>query len=184
VHIAIAILSVLLQQPEVPRPASLDDRLVVDLVAAEPVLNTPTGMTVDAKGRAWVIESNTHFTPKNYKGRPTDRILIFEGFAPDGHAEKVTTFAEGFRYAMGIGFGKSGDLYLATRWEVYRWHGKPDLEQRRDSIVKLDTKGNYPHNGLSGFAFDAEGDVYFGMGENLGAPYTLVGSDGTTIKDT
>ena len=183
-HIAIAVLSFLLQQPEVPKPASLDDRLVVELVAAEPVLNTPTGMTVDAKGRAWVIESNTHFPPKNYKGRPTDRILIFEDFAPNGHAEKVTTFAEGFRYAMGIGFGKSGDLYLATRWEIYRWHGKPDLEQRRDSIVKLETKGNYPHNGLSGFAFDAEGDVYFGMGENLGAPYTLAGSDGTTIKDT
>ncbi|HUR39492.1 MAG TPA: PVC-type heme-binding CxxCH protein, partial [Planctomycetota bacterium] len=182
-HIAIAVLSFFLQQ-EIPKPAVLDDRLVVELVAAEPVLNTPTGMTVDAKGRVWVIESNTHFPPKNYKGRPTDRILIFEDFAADGHAGKVTTFAEGFRYSMGIGFGKTGDLYLATRWEVYRWHGQPDLEQRRDSIVKLDTKGNYPHNGLSGFAFDADGNVYFGMGENLGAPYSLVGSDGTTIKDT
>jgi putative membrane-bound dehydrogenase-like protein len=183
VHIAIAVLSFFLQQ-EIPKPAVLDDRLVVELVAAEPVLNTPTGMTVDAKGRVWVIESNTHFPPKNYKGRPTDRILIFEDFAADGHAQKVTTFAEGFRYSMGIGFGKTGDLYLATRWEVYRWHGQPALEQRRDSIVKLDTKGNYPHNGLSGFAFDADGNVYFGMGENLGAPYSLVGSDGTTIKDT
>lgn len=183
-HIGIAILSFCLQQTDIPRPASLDERLVVDLVAAEPVLNTPTGMTVDSKGRAWVIESNTHFPPKNYKGKPTDRILIFEDFAPDGRARKVTTFAEGFRYAMGIGFGKNGDLYLATRWEVYRWHGKPDLEQRRDTIAKLDTKGNYPHNGLSGFAFDAEGNVYFGMGENLGAPFSLVGVDGTTIKDT
>jgi len=183
VHIAIAVLTFLLQQ-EVPNPAVLDERLAVDLVASEPALNTPTGMTVDAKGRVWVIESNTHFPPKNYKGRPTDRILVFEDFAADGHAQKVTTFAEGFRYSMGIGFGKTGDLYLATRWEVYRWHGVPDLEQRRDSIVKLDTKGNYPHNGLSGFAFDAEGNVYFGMGENLGAPYSLVGSDGTTIKDT
>jgi len=183
VHIAIAVLSFLLQQ-DVPRPVSLDDRLVVELVAAEPVLNTPTGMAVDAKGRAWVIESNTHFPPKNYKGRPTDRILIFEDFAPDGHAEKVTTFAEGFRYSMGIGFGKTGDLYLATRWELYRWHGAPNLEQRRDSIVKLDTKGNYPHNGLSGFAFDAEGNLIFGMGENLGAPYTLIGSDGARIQDT
>ncbi|MBV8880889.1 MAG: hypothetical protein JO332_13040, partial [Planctomycetaceae bacterium] len=182
-HIAIAVASFFLQQ-QIPQPVSLDDRLVVELVAAEPVLNTPTGMTVDAKGRVWVIESNTHFPPKNYKGKPTDRILVFEDFAPDGHAGKVTTFAEGFRYAMGIGFHPSGDLYLATRWEVYRWHGKPELEERRDSIVKLDTKGNYPHNGLSGFAFDAEGNVYFGMGENLGAPYSLVGSDGTTLKDT
>ncbi len=183
-HIASVVLSFLLVQQDIPKPVALDDRLVVELVATEPVLNTPAGLTIDAKGRVWVIESNTHFPPKNYKGRPTDRILVFEDFAPDGHAEKVTTFAEGFRYSMGIGFGKSGDLYLATRWEIYRWNGTPNLEQRRDSIVKLDTKGNYPHNGLSGFAFDAEGNVYFGMGENLGAPYTLVGSDGTSIKDT
>jgi putative membrane-bound dehydrogenase-like protein len=184
VHIATVVLSLFLQQAEIPKPAVLDDRLVVDLVAAEPVLNTPTGMTVDDKGRAWVIESNTHFPPKNYKGRPTDRILVFEDFGPDGKAGKVSTFAEGFRYAMGIGFGKNGDLYLATRWEVYRWHGWPDLQERRDTIVKLDTKGNYPHNGLSGFAFDKDGNVYFGMGENLGAPFSLVGIDGTTIKDT
>lgn len=183
-HIAIAVLSFLFQQPEIPRPVSLDDRLVVELVAAEPALNTPVGLTVDAKGRVWLIESNTHFPPKNYKGRPTDRILVFEDFAADGKAGKVTTFAEGFRYSMGIGFGKAGDLYLATRWEIYRWTGKPDLEQRRDTLVKLDTKGSYPHNGLSGFAFDAEGNVYFGMGENLGLPWTLIGSDGTSIKDT
>jgi len=180
----IAIAWILLMSQEFPRPVAVDERLVVELVAAEPTLNTPTGMTVDAKGRVWAIESNTHFPPKNYNGRPTDRILVFEDFGPDGRAGKVTTFAEGFRYGMGIGFGKDGDLFFATRWEVYRWHGKPELQQRRDTIVRLDTKGNYPHNGLSGFAFDAEGNVYFGMGENLGAPFTVVGSDGTTIRDT
>jgi putative membrane-bound dehydrogenase-like protein len=182
VHIAIALLLAAVQ--DIPTPVAVDERLVVELVATEPALNTPTGLTVDAQGRVWVVESNTHFPPKNYKGRPTDRILVFEDFKPDGKAGKVTTFAEGFRYGMGIGFHPSGDLYFATRWEVYRWHGKPELQQRRDTIVKLDTKGNYPHNGLSGFAFDAQGNVYFGMGENLGAPYSLVGSDGTTIKET
>jgi putative membrane-bound dehydrogenase-like protein len=182
VNIALLLLSMLAAQ-DIPKPVAVDDRLVVELVAAEPTINTPTGMTVDAQGRVWAIESNTHFPPKNYKGKPTDRILVFEDFGSDGRAGKVTTFAEGFRYAMGIGFGKGGDLYLATRWEVLRWTGKPELQQRRDTIVRLDTKGNYPHNGLSGFAFDAEGNVYFGMGENLGQPWALVGSDGTTIKD-
>jgi putative membrane-bound dehydrogenase-like protein len=181
-HIVAAVL--LLATQDIPKPVAVDERLVVELVATEPELNTPTGLTIDDKGRVWVIESNTHFPPKNYQGRPTDRILIFEDFKPDGRAGKVTTFAEGFRYGMGIGFAKNGDVFLATRWEVYRWHGKPELQQRRDTIVKLDTKGDYPHNGLSGFAFDADGNVYFGMGENLGVPFSLIGSDGTTIKDT
>ena len=49
-------------------------------------------------------------------------------------------------------------------------------------IVRLDTKGDYPHNGLSGFAFDYAGKVYFGLGENLGADYRLIGHDGTTFS--
>src|SRR6185503_12567576 len=139
---------------EFPRPVAVDERLVVELVATEPTLNTPTGMTVDAQGRVWAIESNTHFPPKNYNGRPTDRILIFEDFGPDGRAGKVTTFSEGYRYGMGIGFAKSGEVFVAARCGIMRFHGKPELQQRRDTIVKLDTKGDYPHNGLSGFAFD------------------------------
>lgn len=165
-------------------PVAVDDRLIIELVAREPDLNTPTGMAVDAKARVWAIESNTHFPPKNYKGRPTDRILVFEDFASNGKAGKVTTFAEGFKYGMGIGFSKDGDLFFATRWEVHRWYGEAAPERKHDVIVKLETKGNYPHNGLSGFAFDPDGWVYFGMGENLGAPYTLAGSDGTSITDT
>ena len=48
--------------------------------------------------------------------------------------------------------------------------------------MKLETSGTYPHNGLGGFAFDGVGDMVFGMGENLGAAYKLVGSDGTTLE--
>ncbi|MEO8498656.1 MAG: PVC-type heme-binding CxxCH protein, partial [Planctomycetota bacterium] len=44
-------------------------------------------------------------------------------------------------------------------------------------IVWLDTEGNYPHNGLSGLAFDFDGGLNFGLGENLGAAYTLHGTD-------
>src|SRR5581483_10737857 len=33
-----------------------------------------------------------------------------------------------------------------------------------------------------GFAFDARGTVYFGMGENLGVDYRLIGADGATLS--
>lgn len=165
-------------------PVCVDDRLVLELVARDPDLNTPTGMTVDPKGRVWVVESNTHFPPKNYKGRPTDRILVFDDFASDGRARKITTFADGFRYGMGIIHGKDGAVYFATRWEVFILRDKDGdgVCDERNVIVKLETKGNYPHNGLSGFAWDAAGSLYFGLGENLGADYKVVGSDGSTLS--
>src|SRR5436190_10442627 len=142
-------------------PVVKDDRLVLELVARDPDINTPTGMTVDAKGRVWAIESNTHFPPKGYKGKPTDRILVFEDFSGDGHARKITTFADGFKHAMGIVVGKDGDVFLATRAEilVLRDRKGGGVCDERTSIVKLDTKGKYPHNGLSGFAWDADGNL-------------------------
>ena len=61
--------------------------------------------------------------------------------------------------------------------------GKPEnaAPLERTPIAHLETDGNYPHNGLSGFAFDFDGNVYFGMGENLGSSFKLVGSDGSSV---
>ncbi|HXG61579.1 MAG TPA: PVC-type heme-binding CxxCH protein [Planctomycetota bacterium] len=168
---------------DVPRPEALDARLEVRLVAAEPDLVTPTSLDVDARGRIWVIESNTHFPPKNYKGHPTDRILVFDDFGPDGRARRRSTFADGFRYGMSLMLRPDGDVFFATRWEILSLRdrdGDGAADERR-VLVRLDTKGDYPHNGLCGFALDPEGRLIFGLGENLGVPYTLVGSDGKEL---
>ena len=41
-HITIAVLLFALQ--DIPKPVAVDDRLVVELVAEQPQLNTPTGL--------------------------------------------------------------------------------------------------------------------------------------------
>ena len=75
-------------------------------------------------------------------------------------------------------------VYIATRREIFQFHDDDgdDKADRKESIVRLDTKGDYPHNGLAGFAIDALGWMYFGFGENLGADYKIIGSDGTTLS--
>jgi putative membrane-bound dehydrogenase-like protein len=164
-------------------PATVDKRLVVELVAGEPDLVTPTGVAVDERGRIWVIENHTHQRPANYKGPTSDRILIFEDFGPDGKARQRSVFADGFKDTMGIALGKKGAVYVATRSTIYllrdtKGNGKAD---EKTVLAHLDTKADYPHNGLSGFAIDMLGDVYFGLGENFGAAYKLIGSDKTTL---
>lgn len=168
----------------VEAPKSLDPRLTIDLFAAEPAIVTPTGIAVDDRGRVFVIECHTHFRPDDYQGPPTDRIRIFEDTDGDGRADRISTFFEGSKWTMALAFARDGSLYVATRAEVFRLR---DLDgdghaEHREPIAHLETPGNYPHNGLSGFAFDAEGNVYFGLGENLGAPYKLIGSDGSTLS--
>jgi putative membrane-bound dehydrogenase-like protein len=165
-------------------PTPTDDRLVIELVAREPEIVTPTGIAVDEAGRVWAIENNTHERPANYKGPASDRVRIFSDFDAGGRARRITTFAEGFRNAMALALGKDGAVFLATRADIYLLRDKSGdgTADERRVIVRLETSGQYPHNGLSGFAFDALGNLYFALGENLGAPYKLIGSDGTTLQ--
>jgi putative membrane-bound dehydrogenase-like protein len=177
------VLSIALAAEVVP-PQVLDDRLQVQLVAAEPDVVTPTGLAVDARGRVLVIESHTHFRPDGYKGPEHDRILLLEDFDPaTGKARKISVFFEGTKYTMNLAVYHDGSIYVATRSEIFRLRDTDDdgKADERTRICHLETDGNYPHNGLSGFAFHFAGNVYFGFGENLGADYKLIGSDGVTL---
>lgn len=165
-------------------PRAHDPRLQVELFAAAPDIVHPVALECDSKGRLLVIESHTHFRPANYQGPPHDRIRMFEDTNGDGKADRITTFFEGTRATMDIAAHPDRSIYVATRNEILRLRdtkgtGKADEKQR---IIFLDTTGNYPHNGLSGLSFDFQGNLYFGMGENIGAPYKVVGSDGTTVS--
>ncbi len=165
-------------------PVSFDDRLTIQLIAQEPEIVTPTGVAVDARGRIWVIENNTHEVSKNYKGFPSDRIQIFDDFGPDGRARKITTFADGFKNSMSLLLGKDGAVFFAMRNEILllRDTKNSGTADERKTVVKLETAGTYPHNGLSGLTLGPDGKLYFGLGENLGKDYSLIGSDGTTLK--
>lgn len=164
-------------------PKSMDDRVTISLFSREPDVVTPTGIAVDSRGRVFCIESHTHFRPKNYQGPQGDRIRIYEDSNGDGKADKVTTFYEGSSATMNMAFAPDGSLYVATRAKIFRL-ADPNRDNRpevNELIIDLQTEGNYPHNGLSGLAFQ-DGQLYFGFGENLGVDYKLVGSDRTTLS--
>ena len=169
----------------VKSPRVVDDRLKLELFAAEPEIVTPTGIATDAKGRVLAIESNTHFRPKDYDGPPADRIRRFEDTDGDGHADKITTFYEGSVATMSAALYRDDSLYVATRNEIFRLRDTDGdgVADERTSLVKLETADNYPHNGLAGFAFDSSGEVYFGFGENHAMSFKLIGSDGKTFSD-
>lgn len=165
-------------------PKSLDPRVEVRLFAESPQIVTPTDVDVDHLGRVWAIESNTHFRPANYTGHSSDRVLVFYDEDHDGKADRIETFADGFVHAMSLAVRFGDGVYVATRKEVFHLtdtdgDGKAD---RRRVILRLDTAGDYPHNGLAGFAFDGLGFLYIGLGENLGAAYRLIGTDGRTLS--
>lgn len=164
-----------------PPPEVRDGRVLVELFAQEPAIVTPTGIAIDRGNRLYAIESNTHFRPPGYEGPPKDRILTWDLDQTEAGGSPQVYF-EGSEATMNLAVAPDGSIYVATRMEVFRLRDRDGdgKAEERTAIAHLETAGDYPHNGLSGFAFDAAGRVYFGMGENLGARYTLHGSDGST----
>lgn len=174
-----ALLTYAAPDEKISPPKVLDARLKIELFAADPQIVTPTGLAIDSQGRVFVVECHTHFRPPDYQGPPADRIRVFVDRDGDGRAETISTFFEGTQSTMNIGINASDDVYVATRNEIFRLRDKDHdgVSDERTRIAFLETKGDYPHNGLSGFAFDFQGNLYFGLGENLGASFKLIGAD-------
>lgn len=147
-------------------------------IASHPDLATPTGVDVDAEGRVWVIACHTHFPPETYAGPKLDEILIF---APDGTR---TVFYNQTYHTMDLELGPDGWVYLAERDRILRikdsdGDGVADTEE---TLAALTTEADYPHNGLSGLAWNPQGELCFGLGENYAKAWTLKDNEGSTFE--
>lgn len=164
-------------------PVVLDRRLDLDLIAADPEIVTPTGIACDERGRLFVIESHTHFRSKDYSGPKHDRIRLLEDVDGDGVFEKIGNFAEGLRLALGLVVDGPQRLYVITRSALILIEDSDDdgRADRQSKLVRLETPGTFPHNGLSGIALGPLGELYFSLGENSGKSYKLIGSDGQVL---
>ncbi len=165
-------------------PKVLDPRLQLEMIAEQPDIVTPIGITFDKHGDLLVIESHTHHRKPDYQGPPKDRIRRFADTDGDGKFDTWSTFYEGTEATMSLLAALDGSILVATRMEVFRLRDTDGdkVADKREEIAHLETAGRYPHNGLAGLAMGPDGRLYFGLGENLGEPYALVGSDGTKLS--
>ena len=159
----------------------------VTLFAQNPDIVTPIGIAVAPDGRVFVQENHTHKRNSDYEGPKTDRILVFEDTDNDGIADERSVFYEGHTFSTDLLFGPDGHLYVSTRWFIGRFLNasrKTKAEGEPEKLVTCETDGNYPHNGVGGLAIDPGNPEWlaFGFGENLGADYTFVGSDGVKLS--
>jgi putative heme-binding domain-containing protein len=73
----------------------------IQLVASEPEINKPVNLAFDAQGRLWCTSTVEYPFPA--EGRPgRDSVKILEDFEDNGHARKVTTFADGLNIPIGV----------------------------------------------------------------------------------
>ena len=150
----------------------------VTLFAGEPDVVQPIAMTLDDRGRLWVIENLSYPT---WKATGRDRIVIFEDTDNDGRFDKKKVFWDKGRYLSGLALGFGG-VYICDAPDLAFIADKdgddvPDAEP----VVLLDgwsTKGK--HNVLNALKWGPDGWLYGCNG--ITAP-SKVGKPGTAEKD-
>jgi putative membrane-bound dehydrogenase-like protein len=92
----------------------LPDGFRATLFAGEPDLVKPIAMTLDERGRLWVVESHSYpnWLPEGKQGR--DRILIFEDKKGSGHFDSCKVFWDQGANLSGIAVGFGGVWLGAT----------------------------------------------------------------------
>ncbi len=153
-----------LKPEETVKRMKVADGFEVKLFASEPQITNPIAMTVDEKGRVWIIES-FEYPKRTPKGKmPRDRIKILEDTDGDGVCDKVTTFIEGkdfpvsFDMASGIEVGNGG-VYVGASPYLFFIENKNDKPGKIEILLKgfgsQDT-----HEVLNTFQWGPDGRLY------------------------
>lgn len=149
--------------------------LDVRLWASEPMVTNPTNLTIDERGRVWVLEAvNYRRALRNQPDlRATgDRVVILEDTNGDAAADKVTVFDQGPHLRAPLGIAVLGDKVYVSQ--------SPDLivytKDAQDRIVSREVLltgfGGVDHDhGLHAVVFGPDGRFYFNQG-NTGMSVT------------
>src|SRR5262245_15852312 len=122
-------------------PKVANDGYRLELVASDPDIVTPVGMTFDRDGRLLVVESHTHKRPAEYKGPKGDRIRMLSDSDGDGQLDRWSTFAEDLLHAMNVLARPDGGVYVLARHQLLLLRdtdGDGRADERRE-IMHLET---------------------------------------------
>jgi putative membrane-bound dehydrogenase-like protein len=142
----------------------LDAGLRIELVAAEPTIQSPVAMTFDPQGRIWVVEMQDYPNGPAKGEKPRGRIRILEDKDGDGYYESATTFADNLLFANGLMLWKDGAIVTMAPHIVHLRDTDGDGKADRTDVLyegfaaqNPQLRVSHPILGLDGWVYCANG---------------------------
>ncbi len=149
--------------------------LEVKLFASEPMVTNPTDMTVDERGRVWVLEgANYRRTQRQLPDiRPAgDRIVILEDTNNDGKADNAKVFDQDPKIRVPLGIAVLGDkVYVAQSPDIIVYTKDANDKILKKEVLLTGFNGIDHDHGLHAIQFGPDGKYYFNQG-NTGLDVT------------
>ena len=159
--------------------------LQASLFAAEPMIQNPTNIDIDERGRVWAIEAVNY--RKWNKLRPEgDRIVIMEDTKGDGLADKETVFYQGPELEAPLGIcvlpqARGTKVIVSDAPNVWLFTDtKGDGVADKKELLLTGISGVQHDHSIHAFSFGPDGKLYFNMGN---AAKQIFGPDGKPIVD-
>jgi putative membrane-bound dehydrogenase-like protein len=161
--------------------------LRIELVAAEPLVQSPVAIAFDAEGRLWVVEM-PDYPNGPPKGQPPEgRIRILEDKKGDGFYDHATTFADGLLFANGLLPWKDGVIVTAAPHIVSLQDPTGTGQATKKEVLfegfaaeNPQLRVSHPILGLDGWVYVANGlrgGKVIKIGERGAQPVSLSGMD-------
>ncbi|HEY0457326.1 MAG TPA: PVC-type heme-binding CxxCH protein, partial [Verrucomicrobiae bacterium] len=152
----------------------------IQLFASEPEIGKPMNMAFDGRGRLWISQSREYPFPAKPGKKGRDEVRVLEDTDGDGHADKVTTFADGLNIPIGLYPYKNGVISLSL--PNISFHQDTDGDGRADKtnfIIGPVSFDRDTHGLVASFRRGFDGWLYATHGFNNNT--TLKARDGSTI---
>ncbi|MDA0838912.1 MAG: NPCBM/NEW2 domain-containing protein [Planctomycetota bacterium] len=174
------VLNVQEKHPPKQRPKSLDgpltpkesvaalilpEGLEATIFAHEPVVQNPTNMDLDARGRVWITEGVNYRRWNNLRPEG-DRILILEDTNGDGKADRNKVFYQGTDVNAALGICVVGhEIFVSASPSVIRFTDADDDDRPDKKEILFTGIGGEQHDrGVHAMVFGPDGKLYFNFG--------------------
>ncbi len=131
--------------------------LTVDLVAAEPLIESPVAIDWGADGRLWVCEMYDYPSGLDGNFKPGGRIKVLSRSKREGPYDKATLFLDGLAFPTGVMPWGKGALICAAPDILYAEDTNGD---GRADVVRTNVTGFVTHNyqaRVNGFSWGLDG---------------------------
>lgn len=136
---------------------------LVELMAAEPLVQSPIAFAFGPDGKLWVVEMGDYPLGIDGKGKPGGRVKFLESTKDDGKYDKATVFLDNLPFPTGVLPWRNGILVTCAPdiFFVQNDNGKPG---KKEILFTGFGQGNQQHRvnslvwGLDNWIYVANGD--------------------------